>query len=90
MHGSGSGGDGNGERNLFLKNCVKGSKRKFDGGAKKVGGLRVVCMPALSAHFVCLPSLLPAYFEEQVGKSWSFHNHLCDPRDSSRRRPGVI
>ncbi len=58
MRGSGS---GNGHRNLFLRDCVKGSERKFDGGAKKVG--RLCCMCAF-----CLPTSLSASKFQGAGR----------------------
>jgi len=60
MRDSGSGGGGgNGQRNLFLRNCIEGSERKFDGGAKKVGRLCV--------HVRILSAYLP--FCQRISRS---------------------
>ncbi len=64
----------------FERNCLEGSERKFDGGAKKVGR-RCVYVRILSA---CLPPFLPANFKEQAGRSQGFHNHVRDPGETFR------
>ncbi len=42
-------------------------------------------MGRLRAHFVCLPSFMPANFKGQAGRSQGLHNRVCDPKFRSPR-----
>jgi hypothetical protein len=64
--------------NLFLRNCVEGRERKFDGAAKKVG--RPFCLPA---------SLSASEFQGAGRQKQRFSISCARPKRSPMRKPRI-